>query len=245
MRQPVGGFGAGGGDVRLKFAGFNQFGRLRPVLSVQMSAVSVKFPEMTVAEDQLKYLSVEAYYELEESSESRFDYLDGEVFENSGGTSRHSAISMDLGAALVGRLKGKPCQPFTADQRIRVKTSTYRFHPDVSVFCGPMEYEEEEKSPNRHTATNPTALFEVLSPNNEGDTRGSKWLNAQFIESLRAFILLSQDEPIVEVYERQDGDEEWRYRAIRGLDSELVIESIEVSVPLAEIYERALKIPER
>ncbi len=200
---------------------------------------------MTAAEDQFQYLSVEQYYDLEESSDSRFDYLDGEVFENSGGTSRHSAISMDLGIALGIQLKGKPCQPFTADQRIRVKTSTYRFHPDVSVFCGDMEYEEEEKSPNRHTATNPTVLFEVLSPNNEGNTRGMKWLNAQFIGSLRVFVLLSQDEPVVEVYERHGDGDEWLYRAIRGMDSTLTIETIEVAIPLRDIYERALSLPDR
>ena len=200
---------------------------------------------MTVAIDQLKHLSVEDYYALEESSDSHFDYLDGEVFENSGGTSRHSAIGMDLGIALGTQLKGKPCQPFNGDQRIRVKSSTYRFHPDMSVFCGKMEYEEEEKSPNRHTATNPTVLFEVLSPNNEGDTRGWKWLNAQFIESLRAFVLLSQDESIVEVYERQETEEEWRYRSIRGMESVLEIESIGVAIQLTEIYERAMEMPER
>ena len=200
---------------------------------------------MTAAVEKLQFLSVEEYYDLDESSESRFDYLDGEVFENSGGTSRHGAISLDLGSALVVRLKGKPCKPFPADQRIRAKSSTYRFHPDLSVFCNEIEYEEEEKSPNRHTATNPTVLFEVLSPGNEGSTRGHKWINAQFIESLRAFVLLSQDEPIVEIFERNDEAQQWRYRLIRGLDSELEIDAIDVSVPLREIYERALEMPDR
>ncbi len=198
---------------------------------------------MTAAVDKLQYLSVEEYYQLEESSDSRFDYLDGEILENTGGTSRHSAISVDLGTALSIHMKGKPCRPFNADQRIRVLSSTYRFHPDLSVFCGKLEYEDEEKSPNRHTATNPTVLFEVLSPSTEGNTRGNKWINAQFIESLRAFVLLSQDEPLVEVYERKDLSEQWRYRLIRGMDSALDLESIEVSIPLREIYEEALELP--
>lgn len=200
---------------------------------------------MTVAEDRLQHLSPEEYYELEETSESRFDYLDGEVFENSGGTSRHSAITVDLSIALGPILKGKTCQPFSGDQRIRVNSSTYRFHPDLSVFCGEIKYEEEERSPQRHTATNPTALFEVLSPNNEGSTRGTKWLNAQFIESLRAFVLLSQSEPLVELFERENESEDWTYRVVRGLDSVLKIKAIDVEISLKEIYDRALSLPER
>lgn len=202
------------------------------------------FLSMTAAEDMLAHMTVDQYYELEESSDSRFDYLDGEVFENSGGTSRHSAITVDLCAALVFHLKGKPCQPYSADQRIRVKTSSYRFHPDVSVICGDIDYEDEANT-NRHTATNPTVLFEVRSPGTEGETRGTKWLNAQFIESLRAFVLLAQDEPLVEIFDREGDGEEWTYRTVRGIDSSLRISSIDVSVPLREIYERALAMPER
>lgn len=200
---------------------------------------------MTAAEDQLLHLSVEEYYELDESSESRFDYLDGEVFENSGGTSRHSAIGADLMISLGIQLRGKPCQPFTADQRIRVKSSSFRFHPDVSVFCSQIEYEEEEGGRQRHTATNPTVLFEVLSPNNEGSTRGTKWQNAQFIESLQAFVLLSQDEPFVEIFERTDAGEVWTYRVVRGLDASVTIESIDATIPLKDVYERPLSLPER
>ena len=203
---------------------------------------------MTPAVDRLQHLSVEDYYDLEESSDSRFDYFEGEVFENSGGTSRHSAVAADLICLLGNHLKGKPCRPFTADQRIRVLTSSYRFHPDVSVFCGEIEYEPDEgdeKSSQRHTATNPTVLFEVLSPNTEGDTRGNKWIHAQFIESLRAFVLLSQDEARAEVYERAAKEEDWRYRLIQGMDEVLSLESIGVSIPLREIFEEALSIPER
>lgn len=199
---------------------------------------------MTAAADRLKHLSVEEYYRLDESSDSRFDYYNGEVFENSGGTSRHSAIGADLLIALGNQLKGKPCQPFTADQRIRAKTSSYRFHPDLSIICGGIEYEDDASS-NRHTATNPTVLFEILSPSTEGSTRGNKWLNAQFIESLRVFVLLSQDEPIVEIYERRDDSDEWIYRTVRGLDATLNIGTIEVAISMREIYERALAMPER
>lgn len=54
---------------------------------------------------------------------------------------------------------------------------------------------------------------------------------------LADFRQLSQNAPHVEVLERLD-DDAWRLREVRGLDASLRIEAIDVTLSLAELYDR-------
>src|SRR2546429_667344 len=82
------------------------------------------------------------------------------------------------------RLKGTRCTEYESNLRLRIKVTGLRTYPDASVYCGPMERDEEDLEP--HTFTNPTVLFEVLSPSTEAYDRGFKAENYRQIESLRA-----------------------------------------------------------
>jgi Uma2 family endonuclease len=87
------------------------------------------------------------------------------------------------------------------------------------------------------TYVNPTVVIKVLSRSTEGYDRGFKAENYRLIESLRAYVLVSQSSPHVEIYERQP-DESWLLREVRGLQSSVTIPPISVSVALADIYSR-------
>ena len=131
------------------------------------------------------YISVEEYYRIERTAQERSDYYDGIMFRRAGGTSEHSAIGANLLGALVSGLRGKSCRPFNADQRIKSKDTGLRIYPDASVFCEPLEYDEEDSE--KHTATNPTALFEVLSESTEAYDRGFKFECFRKCKSLQNF----------------------------------------------------------
>jgi Uma2 family endonuclease len=175
------------------------------------------------------------YYALEREAAYKSDYYDGEIFAMSGGSSRHSLIAVNIAGELRQRLKGKPCAPYEANQRLKVLATGLRTYPDVSVFCGKMEYDAEDAQ--KETATNPTVLFEILSPSTEAYDRGLKAEHYRRIESLRTHVLVSQDAPHVEVFERQ-GDGSWRFSEVRGREAVVALPSIHVTLPLTEIYDR-------
>jgi Uma2 family endonuclease len=103
-------------------------------------------------------------------------------------------------------------------------------YPDVSVVCGP-----SEKSPkDRHAITNPKLLVEILSEGTASFHRGAKWQHYQRIESLQAYVLVDQDAPRVEVYER-DGAR-WVYAAYEGIDAAAKVGAIGIELPLGELY---------
>jgi hypothetical protein len=54
---------------------------------------------------------------------------------------------------------------------------------------------------------------------------------------LQDYLLVAQNTPKVEHYIRQ-ADGSWKYRVYRGLETSFVIESINCSLSLAEVYER-------
>jgi Uma2 family endonuclease len=185
--------------------------------------------------DPAKRYTPDEYYRLERDAAIKSDYYDGEMFAMAGGTTRHSLIVMNIGGELRQRLKGNPCAPSDSNQRLKIKDTGLRVYPDVSVYCGPLEYDEEDA--NTETATNPIVLFEVLSPSIEVYDRGFKAENYRHIASLRAYVLVSQEKPQVEVYERQT-DNSWLLREENRLDAAVNLPGTGVTLPLAEIYDR-------
>jgi Uma2 family endonuclease len=189
---------------------------------------------MSIAEKVKRYTPQE-YYALEREAAYKSDYYDGEIFAMAGGTSRHSLIMLNIGGELRQRLKGKLCAAYESNQRLKIKPTGLRCYPDVSVYCGKLEYDPEDSQ--SETATNPTVVFEVLSKSTEGYDRGFKARNFRQIESLKAYILVSQNVPQVEVF-RRDDDGDWKLHETTGLDGAVAIPGTDVTLPMMEIYER-------
>lgn len=187
------------------------------------------------AVEKTDYISVEEYYRIERVAEERSDYFDGEMFNRAGGTTAHSIIKTNLVISGGGQLKGKKCSLFDSDQRIKSAESSLRMYPDASVFYEPMEYDEEDSQ--RDTAVNPTALFEVLSDSTEAYDRGLKFHQFLEVESMKAYVLVSQKSVGVEVFERSDRGS-WEYRAARGRGSSIEISSIGVTLMMDDVYDR-------
>ncbi|HEX8911114.1 MAG TPA: Uma2 family endonuclease [Humisphaera sp.] len=75
----------------------------------------------------------------------------------------------------------------------------------------------------------------MLSDSTERFDRVEKFSNYREIESLREYVLVSQDTARVETYFRQD-DGVWRFDPRAGLDAVATLMSIGVDLPLAEVY---------
>jgi Uma2 family endonuclease len=171
------------------------------------------------------------YLEIERRAEFKSEFFDGEMFAMAGGTFEHSRIATNLATALQNRLAAGPCQPFNSDLRIKIEATGLLTYPDVSVICGPPRFFGNE----RDTVVNPTVLVEVLSDSTEAYDRGTKFLHCQQIPTLREYLLVSQKEPRVEQFIRQE-DDEWRWRKAVGLEATLELPSLHVTVALSEIF---------
>ena len=187
------------------------------------------------------FYSAAEYYELEREADYRSEYFQGEIFAMAGGSPRHSMISANLLRELGNGLKGKPCAPYESNMRLAVKATGLRSYPDASVYCGKLELDPED--PTQQTAINPTVLFEVLSPSTERWDRGRKAEHYRQIPSLKAYLLITQEKPHVELIERT-ADGSWRLREASGTEGSLPIECLGIDLELAGLYERVEFDPE-
>ncbi|HET8798768.1 MAG TPA: Uma2 family endonuclease [Thermoanaerobaculia bacterium] len=138
------------------------------------------------------------YLTLERDSEIRHEFDAGEILAMSGGTARHSALAVNVAFALRGA-RPSGCTVFQSDMRVRVAATGRATYPDVSMVCGPIEYDAEDAA--HTTITNPLLLVEVLSVTTEKGDRGNKWMHYQRIPSLQEYVLVSQ-EPRIEIFRR-------------------------------------------
>jgi Uma2 family endonuclease len=87
------------------------------------------------------------------------------------------------------------------------------------------------------TATNPAVIVEVLSKTTEAYDRGRKFEAYRQLPSLREYLLVSQDAPLIERFTRE-GDDRWVLTTVRGLDAVVPLEIIDAELPLAEVYDK-------
>jgi Uma2 family endonuclease len=175
----------------------------------------------------------EEYLARERDAAERHEFYHGEVFAMSGGTPDHSLIISNVNGELRTRLKGKPCRVYDSNLRIRIPRTTLYTYPDVSVICGDRQFDLLDA--RRETVTNPTLIVEVLSPSTEAWDRGGKFQNYRQIESLREYVLVSSDKPLVEAYLRQQ-DGTWVLSPFAGPEARARLVSLGVELDLAEVY---------
>lgn len=176
-------------------------------------------------------LTAAQYFAIDNASETKYELVDGVLYDMAGGTPDHALLSGAILSVLGPRLRGRPCRPYGSELRVAMSHRTYAY-PDATVLCGKRELAEEDNN----TVVNPTIVFEVLSPATENYDRGRKRILYQRIPSVKAIVLISPNEPLVEVFERTvDGD--WINRVYEGLDETVPLPSIGAEMPLTELYE--------
>jgi Uma2 family endonuclease len=175
----------------------------------------------------------EEYLRLERDASEKHEFYRGEVFAMSRGTSQHSLVIANVIGELRQRLKGSPCRVYDSNLRIRIPRTTLYTYPDVSVICGPLQFDRLDTQ--RHTVLNPTLIVEVLSPSTEAWDRGGKLESYIQIESLREYLLVSSTAARVEAYLRLPNGT-WNYSDATGLQAQIALGSLQSGLPLAEVY---------
>lgn len=179
------------------------------------------------------YVTQQEYLRLERQSEYKSEYLNGEIFAMTGASRKHNLITINLSRELSQQLKGRPCEVYAVDMRVKVRAVGLYTYPDVAVVCGEPQFEDDEVD----TLLNPTVLIEVLSRSTDRYDRIAKSSYYRTIDSLAEHLLVAQHEIRVEQYVRQPNDQ-WLLVEYLALNSTLQLGSIDCSLKLSEVYDR-------
>ena len=180
------------------------------------------------------WLSPEQYLDGERLADIKSEYFDGNVYAMAGASRRHSLIESNLLFEIVGKLRGRPCETHGSNMKVWIPVIKSFVYPDLSVACGPPKMRDE----HRDVLENPIAIFEVLSPSTEKYDRTLKFDGYCSIPGFQQYVLISQEQARVEVFTRQAQQGVWAFTRAAGLESTVDFTALEISIPLASIYDR-------
>jgi Uma2 family endonuclease len=178
------------------------------------------------------FLTPEEYLEIERAAERKSEYFRGEMFAIAAARRRHNLIVANLVAELRQSLKGRPCETYSTDMRLKVTPSGLYTYPDVMVACGDLQFADNRQD----TLLNPLVIIEVLSESTRDYDRGRKFQHYRTLPSLQEYLTIAQDEAHVEQWLRPE--REWRLKEFGDLAQSARLDSIGCTLPLAEIYDK-------
>jgi len=149
------------------------------------------------------YVTFADYLEAEQSSDVKHEWFHGAVYAMSRGTPEHARLSARI-MGLMGNALPEDCEIYSSGLMLyaaEVKLSTYA---DASVVCGELEtimVKRHGKSLGEDV-TNPIVIVEVLSDATERYDREERFSYYRTLPSLKDYVLVSQDERVIEVFRR-------------------------------------------
>ncbi|MCS7029948.1 MAG: Uma2 family endonuclease [Gloeomargarita sp. SKYG116] len=179
-----------------------------------------------------KTYTPDEYFAWESQAQIRHEYRRGDMIPMPGGTPTHNEIMRMLVFLLTASLRQKPYCIFVSDQRLWIPATDQYTYPDVMVTPRPPELR-----PGRmDTVMNPICVAEILSESTEGYDRGDKFSAYRTIPTFQEYLLIAQDKVQVEHFIKQTQNE-WLFKEYKHLSDVVMLNSLEVRLSLAELYE--------
>jgi len=171
------------------------------------------------------------YLEMEEKSEIRHEYYDGEIFAMAGTTMNHNDIVDNVRTLLKGFFRPKGCRVFAENVKVEAIKNFYYPYPDVMVTCAP------EDISGTYIVKHPSILVEVLSKSPATYDRDFKLRRYKNIPSLNYYMLVAQYECYVELYTRTDEEGIWIYQSFDSPETTISFDLLGFTMPVSAIYE--------
>jgi Uma2 family endonuclease len=182
--------------------------------------------------------TISEYLKLEEESEIRHEYYDGEVFAMAGTTLIHNEIVDNIRTLLKEVFKPKGCKTFAESVKVEcIKNFSYCY-PDAMVTCSAEDFK------STYIVRNPSILVEVLSNSSANYDQVFKLKLYTQIASLQYYLLVTQYEYYVQLYTRSGKDDIWTYQTFANPTDQIPFDDLGFSLPVAAMYEGITFLPE-
>src|SRR6266852_4606293 len=190
-----------------------------------------KLALMQVAQpSQPRFMTVDEWRELEDHSEIKHEYIDGQIYAMAGGTLAHSFVAVNVVALLKSILHGRSCRAYNSDAAARLSPTRYTY-PDTTVTCD----ERDRPTTKLREIKTPRVVVEVLSDTTEAYDRGMKFGFYRECPHVQEYVLVSTKYQLVEVFRRTP--QGWTEYHVYGPGDEVELTSIDVHLLLAALYE--------
>lgn len=194
-----------------------------------MTTAAVTFPTLTATSGAAeKRYTAEEYFELEKNSDIRHEFINGQLIPIPGASIIANLIADNCGYILRTILKTQGYVIIRHDVRTIVEPLKKYRYPDVQVV-------KRDSITDTHAVTNPTLLIEVSSQDSAKTDNETKLNEYVHLPSLQYYLIISQYEPLVQLYSRDD--QGWRFEVFSQPEAEVPLPKLGCSLKVSEIYE--------
>ncbi len=183
---------------------------------------------MTMSATAEKKYTVEEYFELEKHSEIRHEFINGEIIPMSGESIAANVVAGNCGFYLELALRSKGYLIIRHEVRTIVELNKKYRYPDVVLV-------KKDTITETHAISSPVLLIEVSSKesaNRDNETKLNEYVK---LPSLQYYLIISQYEPLVQLYSRDD--QGWRFEVFSQMESEVPLPKLNCVLKLTNIYE--------
>lgn len=195
----------------------------------------------TKPEVKKDYITIEEYLQLEEYSAVKHEYSGGSIVEIPGAKYGHNVITSNTNAVLWHTLatSNTECAVLSSDMKIHIPLHSSILYPDLSIICEEPNFYKGRKD----VLTNPKVIIEVLSESTQAYDRGKKFEKYSSLHSMEEYVLIEQDQPLVEVFFAIKKEENiWKISRYHKLEEEVKLHSLDIRFSLRDIYKH-IKFP--
>ncbi len=186
---------------------------------------------MVISRRRAAQFTPEKYLELERSSQLKHEYIQGQVIAIASATRAHEVITDNLTALFVNHLRGTGCISHSGGVKVYMPELGVFYYPDQSVTC-----DEDQGSGDKDFILYPKLIVEVLSKTTAAFDRGDKFADYQTIPSLEEYVLVHQNQMVVERFFRDIEKDVWLPHIHRAKDK-VRLKSIGFTCPIESLYE--------
>ena len=176
-----------------------------------------------------KKITYQEYLQLERGTDIRHEFFNGEVFAMAGSSRLHNSIGINIANLLRDNFSPKGCETYISDVKLELQADNFYVYPDVLLTC-------DKEDNDTYLVKKPSLIVEVLSKSTETYDRSTKLAHYRKIKSLRYYLLVSQTQPMVEVYSRQSDTSLFTYEAYESLEDTVQLPAIDFAVLMTDIY---------
>ena len=176
-----------------------------------------------------KIYTVAEYILLDEASDIRHEFINGQLYDMSGATDLHNEITGNFYLLMRSLLKNTSYKVYMEGVKCKIQGEEYYTYPDVFITNDVTDNE------NKYIKQHPSLIVEVLSDSTRKYDSVDKFIQYQKINSLRYYILVEPEVFSVHCFSKDDTGE-WQAAIYTKLEEVIDLKMLSITLPLQSIY---------
>jgi len=174
-------------------------------------------------------MTLEEFLRWDDGTDTHYELIGGFPVAMAPPAEVHRALAVRLASRIDAALSARrPCNAQIEAGITRPDRADTYFVADIAATCLAL-------SPGRQAIEEPFLIVEILSPSTERHDRRTKLPLYRQLETVQEIVLIDSDNIYAEVHRR--AGTQWMTELLRGSQAILILASVGIDIPLAELYE--------